>query len=474
MNEYNLWILWDDLHSRFDHTRTIFLPAARHDWVNLRVQDHKTIAEYNSELFRIVAQLTICGQPVTNEEQIEKTLLTLHSTNLVLSTQYRNMRFTKYLELIAHMLLAEKHQLLLLQNTRERPPGTIPPQPNPESHYTTAANTNGRQFRGRGYIRESNTFRGRGNDSQRGGKGSTFRGRGRGRPRYNNFRGTWRRGAGHQRRRGNKDTNNTRDKSDNPTTCYRCGTKGHTQKVCRAPAHLVELYKKSKTTNEYETHRVFLESPDILPEIHLIEGEDPTPIMDYPDICIVDSGTTHSILRKREFFHQITPSHRQVTTIMGQHQIEESHGPATLTLPRGTVLQITLALYGPKATQNLISFKDIRANGLHIQSSMGNTREELHIIVRTPTGIEIKETSGAHPLGFYITKIHRSHTEVHSNITTETWHRRLGHPGTSMFHEIIKNTQGIPPNIHPTALKAACLACSQGKLITRPSPSPRL
>lgn len=118
MNEYNPRKLWDDLHSRFDHTRTIFLPAARHDWVNLRVQDHKTIAEYNSELFRIVAQLAICGQPVTDEEQIEKTLSTLHSTNLVISTQYRNMRFTKYSELIAHMLLAEKHQLLLLQNTQ--------------------------------------------------------------------------------------------------------------------------------------------------------------------------------------------------------------------------------------------------------------------------------------------------------------------------------------------------------------------
>lgn len=51
MNTQNPRLLWDELHARFDHTRTIFLPTARHDWINLRVQDHKTIAEYNRELF---------------------------------------------------------------------------------------------------------------------------------------------------------------------------------------------------------------------------------------------------------------------------------------------------------------------------------------------------------------------------------------------------------------------------------------
>lgn len=122
LNEANPRILWDELQSGFNHTRTIALPAARHDWINLRVQDHKSMAEYNSELFRIVAQLALCGHPVQDEEQIEKTLSTLHSTNLVLATQYRNMKFQRYSELIAHMLLSEKHQLLLLQNTKARPP----------------------------------------------------------------------------------------------------------------------------------------------------------------------------------------------------------------------------------------------------------------------------------------------------------------------------------------------------------------
>ena len=98
--------------------RLISLPAARHDWINLRVQDHKSIAEYNSELFRIASQLALYGQPINDAEQIEKTLSTLHPSNIVLSTQYRNMNFTQYSQLIAHMLVLEKQQMLLLENAK--------------------------------------------------------------------------------------------------------------------------------------------------------------------------------------------------------------------------------------------------------------------------------------------------------------------------------------------------------------------
>jgi hypothetical protein len=45
---------------------------------------------------------------------------------LILSAQYRNMNFTKYSEQRAHMLLAEKHRILLLNNSRIRPLGTAP------------------------------------------------------------------------------------------------------------------------------------------------------------------------------------------------------------------------------------------------------------------------------------------------------------------------------------------------------------
>ena len=51
------------------------------------------------------------------------------------------------------------------------------------------------------------------------------------------------------------------------------------------------------------------------------------------------------------------------------------------------------------------------------------------------------------------------------------WHDRLGHPGSSMMRRIIEHSHGHPiknqkilsPNEY------ACVACSQGKLIVRPS-----
>ena len=38
-------ILWNELNDRFDHHNTIFLPKARFNWLHLRLQDFKTIAE---------------------------------------------------------------------------------------------------------------------------------------------------------------------------------------------------------------------------------------------------------------------------------------------------------------------------------------------------------------------------------------------------------------------------------------------
>ncbi|KAL0325901.1 UNVERIFIED_CONTAM: hypothetical protein Sradi_5159400 [Sesamum radiatum] len=60
--------LWKSLKDRFDHQKTVLLPRARYEWIQLRLQDFKTIAEYNSEMFRIVSKLRLCGEDVTDEQ----------------------------------------------------------------------------------------------------------------------------------------------------------------------------------------------------------------------------------------------------------------------------------------------------------------------------------------------------------------------------------------------------------------------
>jgi hypothetical protein len=100
-------VVWQELKSTFDDMKLISLPAARHECINLLVQDYTTTTANNSELFRITAQLAVCGQPAPAEELIEKTLSTFHAANLILATKYWNIGFRQYFELTAYMLLVE-------------------------------------------------------------------------------------------------------------------------------------------------------------------------------------------------------------------------------------------------------------------------------------------------------------------------------------------------------------------------------
>lgn len=185
----------------------------------------------------------------------------------------------------------------------------------------------------------------------------------------------------------------------------------------------MELYKLSKREPQenYESHGVFLDAPPmipLLPETHLVIPTQASTQFEEDTHCIVDSGTSHTILRDRAYFRRITPSQRKVTTIMGQHQLEEGYGPATLQLPRGTIIHIESAIFAPKATRNLLSFKDIRKNRLHIQTAYYDSKEVLQLVTRTPTGIQVRETLNALPYGFYSTQAYCYHTgnEINRNM----------------------------------------------------------
>ena len=40
-------ILWTSLKERYDHQKTIILSNARYDWLHLRLQDFKSVSDYN-------------------------------------------------------------------------------------------------------------------------------------------------------------------------------------------------------------------------------------------------------------------------------------------------------------------------------------------------------------------------------------------------------------------------------------------
>ena len=77
-------VLWNNLKERYDHQKRFILPKARYDWMHLRLQDYKTVSEYNSAMFRISSLLKLCGEKVTDEDMLEKTFSTFHTSNLLL------------------------------------------------------------------------------------------------------------------------------------------------------------------------------------------------------------------------------------------------------------------------------------------------------------------------------------------------------------------------------------------------------
>ncbi|XP_021803750.1 uncharacterized protein LOC110748011 [Prunus avium] len=77
-------ILWKNLEEIYDHQKSIILPKVRYDWMHLRLQDFKTVNEYNSAMFKTVSKLRLCGDTVTDEDMLEKTFTTFHASNMLL------------------------------------------------------------------------------------------------------------------------------------------------------------------------------------------------------------------------------------------------------------------------------------------------------------------------------------------------------------------------------------------------------
>ncbi|WJZ86250.1 hypothetical protein VitviT2T_005726 [Vitis vinifera] len=153
-NEYltvnDPFTLWSNLKERYDHQKTVILPKARYDWMHLRLQDFKTVSEYNSALFKISSQLKLCGEKITEEDMLEKTFTTFHASNVLLQQQYRERRFTKYSELISCLLVAKQNNEFLMRNHQSRPTGS---EPFPEVN-AISSQTRGRgRGQGRGRVR---------------------------------------------------------------------------------------------------------------------------------------------------------------------------------------------------------------------------------------------------------------------------------------------------------------------------------
>ena len=63
------------------------------------------------------------------------------------------------------------------------------------------------------------------------------------------------------------------------------------------------------------------------------------------DVCFVDCATTHTILRDKKYFSNLTLVSFNVQTISGPVNLIKGSGTPTIVMPNGTKFQIDDALY---------------------------------------------------------------------------------------------------------------------------------
>ena len=97
------------------------------------------------------------------------------------------------------------------------------------------------------------------------------------------------------------------------------------------------------------------------------------------DICLANCATMHAILRERKYFINLIVTNASVSTISSTSDLIKGSGRANIMRPNGTRFHNNDALYSSKSTRNLLSFKDIRKNGYHIETVNEGNKESLYI-----------------------------------------------------------------------------------------------
>jgi len=74
------------------------------------------------------------------------------------------------------------------------------------------------------------------------------------------------------------------------------------------------------------------------------------------NICIIDSGTTHTILKSKMHFSYLTLQDAVVHTISGSAKLIEGSERAIIMLPCGTKVDINKTLYSPEVSKKIVEF----------------------------------------------------------------------------------------------------------------------
>ena len=99
------------------------------------------------------------------------------------------------------------------------------------------------------------------------------------------------------------------------------------------------------------------------------------------EFALLDNATMHTILKNPNFFtfSKSTPAWQmcELTTISGKRTIRYREGRMKLLLPGGTPLNISKTMFAPAAPRNLISYKVLHAQRIHLTTDLVDGEEAI-------------------------------------------------------------------------------------------------
>ena len=123
------------------------------------------------------------------------------------------------------------------------------------------------------------------------------------------------------------------------------------------------------------------------------------------EMCLVDSCSSNTVLREIKYFQTLTKREGNVLPIAGRDAIIVGSGRATIILPMGTQITIEEALLYLDVTHTLLNYKDIRYNGIHVETHEVNKEEFLLFTKDNGLGKETLEKVSSLLSGLYYTYI---------------------------------------------------------------------
>ena len=189
--------------------------------------------------------------------------------------------------------------------------------------------------------------------------------------------------------------------------------------------------------------------------------------------CLADSATMHAILSEKHYFTNFVPKNAPLTTLSGPSNLIEGYRNACIMLSNGTTLTIKEPLYSPHSGRTLLSFRDIRDNQYHVETTEENDSEFLCITFYEYGRKRIHEKLERLLSGLYITTIRAVETHhvagpvAGFQDTLLFCHDRMGHPERDMIRRILKVSFGHHLKSYPG--HPLCKACFLGKLNIQPS-----